>query len=408
MKRFFYFLAALTAATTLWAETAHESTVLTSHTASADAVSQFTPAAFTVSASGKQVVFSSGNLQCTLSATDTVFTFAEKQTDALGTSNISAKNLASKIDLFGRSGNSGAAPWGISLSISNSDYAGDFTDWGNLAIGTHAAHIYRTLTKNEWDYLLNTRSGAANLYGVASIVFGDYEVVNGLILLPDNWTCPAGITFTPGVSSKSGAAGYPAHKSYTFADWQKLEANGAVFLPAAGFRQYNKVNEVNSVGRYASSTSYDSDNMSYLSVEANAAHINSWEQNATGLAVRLVQDIYTITVATPDNGTLEADKSKAIAEETVTLTITPASGYELDVLTVKDEAGNAVTVSADYTFTMPTGNVTVQATFKDATSTGTTHTTDNSGETVRKVFHDGQVYILRQGKTYNTIGTVIK
>jgi len=40
----------------------------------------FTPAAFSVSAD-KQVAFSQGNLQCTYSATDTTWAFAEYQTD---------------------------------------------------------------------------------------------------------------------------------------------------------------------------------------------------------------------------------------------------------------------------------------------------------------------------------------
>ncbi len=76
----------------------------------------FTPSAFTVAAKGKQVVFSQGNLQCTLSATDTTWSFAEYQTEMLGGDNISGSSLADKIDLFGWSGSTGTAKWGISTS----------------------------------------------------------------------------------------------------------------------------------------------------------------------------------------------------------------------------------------------------------------------------------------------------
>ena len=75
---------------------------------------------------------------------------------------------------------------------------------------------------------------------------------------------------------------------------------------------------------------------------------------------------YTVTANTPTNGSVSADKTSAAAGDTVTLTVTPDSHYELDTLTVKDASNNPVTVNADNTFTMPASNVTVTATFKEA------------------------------------------
>ncbi|MBR1551103.1 MAG: hypothetical protein IJ632_02140, partial [Muribaculaceae bacterium] len=43
---------------------------------------------------------------------------------------------------------------------------------------------------------------------------------------------------------------------------------------------------------------------------------------------------YNITVLETENGTAETDKAQAAIGETVTITVTPAQGYELDVLTV--------------------------------------------------------------------------
>ena len=73
--------------------------------------------------------------------------------------------------------------------------------------------------------------------------------------------------------------------------------------------------------------------------------------------------LYTVTVNSATNGTVTANKTTNVAQgETVTLTVTPAIGYELGTLTVKDASDNNVTVT-DNTFTMPASNVTVSATF---------------------------------------------
>ena len=73
--------------------------------------------------------------------------------------------------------------------------------------------------------------------------------------------------------------------------------------------------------------------------------------------------LYTITVAETENGTVVADKAEAEEGETVTLTVTPAEGYQLDALTVMN--GEVEVEVVDNTFTMPAGNVTVTATFAE-------------------------------------------
>ena len=76
---------------------------------------------------------------------------------------------------------------------------------------------------------------------------------------------------------------------------------------------------------------------------------------------------YTITIAEGiANGTVVSDKAEAEAGETITLTITPAEGYELEKLNVTDAEENVVEVGKDNTFTMPAANVTISASFKQA------------------------------------------
>ena len=73
---------------------------------------------------------------------------------------------------------------------------------------------------------------------------------------------------------------------------------------------------------------------------------------------------YAITVAEGiTGGSVVPDKTEAAEGEKVTLTITPATGYELETLTVM-MGETPVTVAEDNTFTMPAGNVVVSATFK--------------------------------------------
>ena len=85
---------------------------------------------------------------------------------------------------------------------------------------------------------------------------------------------------------------------------------------------------------------------------------------------------YTVTIAETSNGTVNVGRTTASEGDTVTLTITPAEGYELDTLTVKDADNNDITVT-DNKFTMPATDVTVTATFKAVTA-AETHSHDMS------------------------------
>ena len=82
---------------------------------------------------------------------------------------------------------------------------------------------------------------------------------------------------------------------------------------------------------------------------------------------------YSITVTPSDNGTVEASASTAKQGTEIALTVTPATGYVLNALTVVDASNNAVTVT-DNKFTMPAANVTVTATFKEKPAGATTAT----------------------------------
>ena len=259
---------------------------------------------FTVSA-GHQICFSKGNLQ--YSASMDSWRFAENQWDYVGTqtpdvqgfyggtvsgsdnSKISA-TYDGWIDLFGW----GTSGWDegakahepYSISTVNSDYELDDKtnpnlDWGvynKISNGGNAAGIWRTLTEFEWRFIVSYRPNAKQLCSR-----GQVNGVNGLILLPDNWVTPSSIQFTP------HGEGWTTN-SYSISEWDVMQSNGAVFLPAAGFRNGVPVHMVNTHGEYWTSSA-DSRDLSY-GFEVYEKSMYTFSTNrCNGYAVRLVQDL---------------------------------------------------------------------------------------------------------------------
>ncbi len=233
--------------------------------------------AFSVAAD-RQVCFSRGNLQYSKALNK--WSFAKNQYDVIGTANITANingnNLSYyKIDLFGWSTDNSATPWGVSTSTEYSDYTGNFVDWGWI-IGDGTT--WRTLTRNEWNYLYRTRTNADQLYGFATI-----DETRGLILLPDAWTLPSGARFV--------ASGNFASNIYTIDEWAVMESAGAVFLPAAGFREGTSVSRVQWDGHYHSSTTFGELLVDHLTFNEDG-QLHTFEFiRWGGSSVRLVQDL---------------------------------------------------------------------------------------------------------------------
>lgn len=227
---------------------------------------------FTVNSSGDQVYFSQGNLQATCASADAdgstqetwTWQFAEHQWDYIGgRSNGGSEDQtgnnyingdgsisnASTVDLFGWSTNDNY--YGIHNRDNDYTYSGDFNDWGNNITG------WRTLTKDEWGYLFNTRTNAASKFGYATV-----GGTHGIIILPDDFTDPmknnGSDAFFGSTTTAWGANVYTAGTN-----WDAMEDAGAVFLPAAGVRPAplkNYVIEYEAMGLYWSSVPTDENN----------------------------------------------------------------------------------------------------------------------------------------------------
>ena len=245
---------------------------------SAPYVSHFVALPFSVSET-KTVTFSPSNLQ--YHAANNEWRFAPNQTDYIGAANANiSPSYNGWIDLFG---------WGTGNNPTNkstdyNDYQ-TFVDWGVNNIGSYAPNTWRTLTLNEWEYIFKNRSNASHLKGVAQV-----NGVNGLILLPDAWVCPSGVTFKAGFYISYGEEYYATYQSFSASEWSKLEASGAVFLPAAGVRYGSTVLGVQDRGHYWSATEGDSSYAYYLDFNSCGAYMGGGLYRNYGQSVRLVQD----------------------------------------------------------------------------------------------------------------------
>lgn len=78
---------------------------------------------------------------------------------------------------------------------------------------------------------------------------------------------------------------------------------------------------------------------------------------------------YDVAVSDGAHGSVTVSPKSASKGSTVTVTVTPDKGYALETLAVTDKNGNALDLTdqggGQYTFTMPSGPVTVAATFMD-------------------------------------------
>ena len=227
----------------------------------------------------KRVTFSSGNLQ--YHPANDEWRFAPSQLDYIGDDNANiSETYNGWIDLFG---------WGTGNNPTNNSTDTDdyqtFVDWGVNKIGSYAPNTWRTLTYDEWYYLRYERPNYDKLIGVAQV-----NGVNGLILLPDGWTCPSGVTFKSGFHDGYGIEYYAAYQTFSSSDLAKLEASGAVFFPAAGDRVFDgDVYGVGSYGGYWSSTPNGSDGAYLLSFYSDGVGM-SYSDRCNGRSVRLVKD----------------------------------------------------------------------------------------------------------------------
>jgi hypothetical protein len=316
-------------------------------------------------AADKQVTFSPGNLQ--YKASTSIWAFAENQYDFVGGDNTNISSTYDGwIDLFGwgTSGYNDKQPYMTSdtdydYGDGTNDLTGTNYDWGAYASISNGGNMdWRTLSAAEWDYLLQTRDGAASKHGNATVAGSN----KGLVLLPDKWQLPEGLSFTADPTDWTT-------NTYTAEQWAEMEAAGAVFLPASGNRGNNGTIyniTTNCRGFYWTASASDENRASFLDFREKQVAKNSTDYRSIGFAVRLASDVIIKNVSNP---TITLEKTYYFYDgtaktPTVTVkdgeTVIPASEYTVGysnntnvgtaTVTITDKDGGNYTVSGSATF----------------------------------------------------------
>lgn len=175
-------------------------------------------------------------------------------------------------------------------------------------------------------------------------------------------TTTEGYLYAAGGSSKNYLRTQATNdKNSSFAIKLGSVANGDVIVAEAVVRGYM---------RYNSSSSVFSCYASDSSVEALPS-IYKLAGTGSGNPLVAAPVEYSITISDSENGTVTASASTAFEGDEITLTITPAEGHTLDVLTVTNATTSEEIEVTNNKFTMPASDVTVSATFKEKGNTPT-------------------------------------
>lgn len=219
---------------------------------------------FTV-ASGKKVIFAPGNLQATTSVMPTSenplgviseWRFASNQRTLVGNTDSNKFYAKGDVDLFCWVGASATYDsYGVIYqSEIVDDYHGSVvseelkSDWGTLIIDDYASNTWRTPTSSDWLNVFNTRSSStikdseSSDIANARFIKANVEGLAGLILFPDNYVHPYGMSNPANINKTGAESGGPTvawnTNTITLVNWEKMEAAGCVFLPAAGYRDF--------------------------------------------------------------------------------------------------------------------------------------------------------------------------
>lgn len=207
---------------------------------------------FSVSSTSK-VAISPGNLQATYDASAQTWTwdFAAHQYDRIGnapgntTITTEVKEATESYAKLSESGTVDLFDWSTAYTYYGISTSNDgtytnattavFVDWGGLPIGRYSPGYWRTLSWDEWDYMLFSREAStigstenARFLKVSSVVG-----MRGLIIFPDNFTWDENMMGEAPSCNNSGGTG---NGTFSATQWVALEAAGAVFLPSTGWR----------------------------------------------------------------------------------------------------------------------------------------------------------------------------
>ncbi len=181
------------------------------------------------------------------------------------------------------------------------------------------------------------------------------QTIYGLVIAPDN--------YTPVFTSPDAF-----NSTYAWCDWLRDEAAGCVFLPAAGYRNGNTMNDIGNAGCYWAPEDWGPYDARRLKFDSMYLEATGFFGRASGQSVRLVSDLTVGSVSVLDtkNGKVTAGSSSAKVGSTVTFTASPDNGYEIGSILVRDISGSSVEVSGtngSYSYIQPVSSTTISVSF---------------------------------------------
>lgn len=220
---------------------------------------------FVINDTGGKVSFSRSNLSATYNGSTYDWGFADNQFSCSGGDPVETPAINYVVDQFGWSGDT-YKNYGISISNNNADYDGWYYDWGATVNGG-----WRVLTPSEWNYLkTNTEYGFATVGGVI-----------GLILIPAGFEDPKTRDGSYSFVKSASGTGWDMNVYTAGANWDAMEAAGAVFLPADSYGNR---------GLYWTKTRNGSDQAYYFEILSKSIS-TSYTDRFTRGSVRLVCDM---------------------------------------------------------------------------------------------------------------------
>lgn len=269
-----------------------------------------TPGVFTVSAEGDKITIARSNLSYRGTLAENNWQLMKYPWSRIEKGvRLASLTSSSNIGLFGwaTSGYNGKNPWMTSKTPTDYGPSGltngqEWTvnsekwDWAkNNTVYEYGGEVaisgsWRTPAMSDWNYIIDSRDGMR--YAKATV-----ESIPGLILFPDSFTEPDGITI---VSPNTQNSAYNSN-SFTSVQWNKLEALGTVFLPAAGYRALYADTDTNlelyglsaystdSYGLYTTSTIRSSTMEWHLRFNKDKVGVDEYYRDY-GRSVRLVLD----------------------------------------------------------------------------------------------------------------------
>lgn len=203
--------------------------------------------------------------------------------DVLCSNNNIASDYEGWIDLFGWGTGNAPAKHGTI----NADYE-NYTEWGHRFDDRQ----WYTLSKDEWNYLLN--NDGKNTVRKGKNVPATVHGVGGILILPDCFELNVAIHQEANYHHNMNDYGLNVFDNTTTPKWAAMEEAGAMFLPAAGWRNDTvyKQETTNDKGLYKMywSKSFESDSSACYVYGSDTEKIDVFER-CRGCAVRLVRDV---------------------------------------------------------------------------------------------------------------------